>query len=123
MLLTIKFNHVVEGFSYLHIRKQINESPLKNFVLADMLNTSVTTINSALIAFLVHHILYRRPGGHRKELNVKTHMQAIEKWFDMKPEISKHKPLEFKNKILALKIVMNQVFINNLVKLDSLVYE
>ncbi len=30
-------------------------------------------------------------------------MQAIEKWFDMKPEIFKQKPLEFKNKILNLK--------------------
>ncbi len=27
---------------------------------------------SALIAFLVHYILYRRHGGLRKELNVKT---------------------------------------------------
>ena len=38
-------------------------------------------------------------------VNVKTPMQAIEKWFDMKPEIFKQKPLEFKNKILALKII------------------
>jgi len=37
-------------------------------------------------------------------------MQAIEKWFDMKPGIFKQKPLEFKNKILQLKILMNQGF-------------
>ncbi len=30
-------------------------------------------------------------------------MQAIEKWFDMKPEIFKQKPVEFNNKILVLK--------------------
>jgi len=67
----------------------------------------------------------RRHGGLRKEQNVKTSMQAIEKpvlskaepWFDMKPEIFKQKPLYFKNKILSLKNI-NQVFINNLVKLD-----
>ncbi len=29
-------------------------------------------------------------------------MQAIEKWFDMKPKIIKQKPLELKNKILDL---------------------
>jgi len=54
-------------------------------------------MNSALIAFRVHYICY---GGLRKELNnVKTPMQTIEKWFDMNPEIIKHKPLDFKNKI------------------------
>jgi transposase-like protein len=60
-------------------------------------------MNEDLMAFLLHYILYRRHGSLRKELNVKTPFQAIEKWFEMKPEIFNQTPLEFKNKILALK--------------------
>jgi hypothetical protein len=41
----------------------------------------------------------------RKELNVKTPFNAIEKWFDIKPEIFLQKPNEFKNKILSSKII------------------
>jgi hypothetical protein len=36
-------------------------------------------MNNALINFLLHYILYRRHGSLRKELNVKTPYQAIEK--------------------------------------------
>jgi len=46
-------------------------------------------------------------------------MEAIEKWFNMKPEIFKQKPLDFKTKILSSKNIMNQVFINTLVKLGT----
>jgi hypothetical protein len=59
--------------------------------------------NEALMAFLVYYMLYRRHGGVRKELGVKTPFQAVEKWFMLKPEIFNQNPLEFKNKILNLK--------------------
>jgi len=39
----------------------------------------------------------------RKELNVKTPFQAIEKWYELKPEIFKISPTEFQNKIIDLK--------------------
>ena len=39
-----------------------------------------------LLKFLTYYILYRRHGSVRKELNVKTPFNAIEKWFDIKPE-------------------------------------
>ena len=42
-------------------------------------------MNNALIAFLVYYMLYKRHGG--QELNVKTPYQAVEKWFELKPEI------------------------------------
>jgi len=50
-------------------------------------------MNSTLIAFLVHYMLYRRHGSLRKEHNVKTPFNAIEKpvvskaepWFELKP--------------------------------------
>ena len=52
--------------------------------------------------FVVFYNLYRRHGGLRKELNVKTPFDAIKKWFEIKPEIFLQKPLDFKNKILNL---------------------
>ena len=59
-------------------------------------------MNDDLIQFLIYYNLYRRHGSIRKELNVKTPFQAIEKWFVLKPEIFKIKPDEFKKKILNL---------------------
>ena len=59
-------------------------------------------MNDDLIQFLIYYNLYRRHGSIRKELNVKTPFQAIEKWFILKPEIFRVSPEEFKNKILNL---------------------
>jgi len=61
-------------------------------------------MNVDLINFLIYYIMYRRHGGLRKELNVKTPFNAIEKWFEIKPELFLQNPLNFKNKVLALKI-------------------
>ena len=55
-----------------------------------------------LIGFLIYYNLYRRHGSLRKELNVKTPFQAIEKWYELSPEIFTITPTEFKNKILNL---------------------
>jgi transposase InsO family protein len=67
-------------------------------------------MNDALMAFLVYYMLYRRHGGVRKELNVKTPFQAVEKWFMLKSEIFKQNPCEFKNKIILLKPIENPSF-------------
>ena len=67
-------------------------------------------MNDALMTFLVYYMLYRRHGGVRKELNVKTPLQAVEKWFMLKPEIFKQNPCEFKNKIILLKPIENPSF-------------
>lgn len=56
-----------------------------------------------LVKFLVHYNLVRRHGSLRRELKVKTPIQAVEKWFELKPEIFKINPNEFKNKILYLQ--------------------
>jgi len=61
-------------------------------------------MNNHLISFLVHYNLYRRHGSLRKELNVKTPFDAIEKWFKIKPEIFNQNPSQFKNKILSLRL-------------------
>ena len=58
-----------------------------------------------LLKFLMYYILYRRHGSLKKELNVKTPFDAIEKWFKIKPEIFLQKPDEFKNKVLSLLLI------------------
>jgi len=40
--------------------------------------------------FLIFYNLHRRHGSIRKELKVKTPFNAIEKWYQLKPEIFKH---------------------------------
>ncbi|MBU1680900.1 MAG: DDE-type integrase/transposase/recombinase [Bacteroidetes bacterium] len=56
----------------------------------------------SLNTFLIHYMLYRRHGGLRKELNVKTPFNAIEKWYELKPELFIQNPLDFKTKLLIL---------------------
>jgi len=55
-----------------------------------------------LTRFLVHYNLYRRHGSLRRELKVKTPFNAVEKWFEINPEIFKENPEIFKMKILSL---------------------
>ncbi len=57
----------------------------------------------SLNAFLIHYMLYRRHGGVRKELNVKTPFNAIEKWYELKPQLFFQTPLDFKLKLLSLQ--------------------
>ncbi len=59
-------------------------------------------MNKDLMAFLVYYNLHRRHGSLRKELDVKTPFQAVEKWYTLKPELFKIKPEELKNKIVKL---------------------
>lgn len=57
-----------------------------------------------LIQFLIYYKLNRRRGSLRKELNVRTPFQAVQKWFVLKHEIFKRNPEQFKNKILNLHL-------------------
>jgi len=61
-----------------------------------------------MMEFLCYYNLYRRHGSLRKELNVKTPFQVVEKWYEIEPELFKTTPNEFKNKILNLKSDLNQ---------------
>ena len=65
---------------------------------------SLEEMNEDLMNFLVHYNLYRRHGSLRKELKVKTPFNAVEKWYELDPEIFNQTPRDFKNKILNLKI-------------------
>jgi len=65
---------------------------------------SIEEMKEDLTNFLVHYNLYRRHGSLRRELKVKTPLNAVEKWHELNPEIFKQKPIDFQNKILDLKI-------------------
>lgn len=67
---------------------------------------SLNEMKEDLAKFLTYYNLERRHGSIRKELNVKTPCNAVEKWYELKPEIFKITPIEFKNKILNLKQIM-----------------
>lgn len=62
-----------------------------------------------LMNFMCVYNLYRRHGSLRKELMVKTPVQAIEKWYEIEPEIFKTTPKEFKIKLLNLQSKLNQL--------------
>ena len=47
--------------------------------------------------FLLHYNFYRRHGSLKKELNVKTPFDALEKWFKLEPDLFTQTPGEFKN--------------------------
>ena len=57
----------------------------------------------ALMQFLVFYMLYRKHGSLKRELGVRTPYEAVEKWYEFKPEILSQNPLQFKQKILTLK--------------------
>jgi hypothetical protein len=54
------------------------------------------------MSFLVFYLLYRRHGSLKRELGVKTPFEAVEKWYELKPEIFYQHPFQFKEKILLL---------------------
>lgn len=81
--------------------ERVNGTIKNNTILKTNYNSTLEMALD-LMQFLVYYNLNRRHGSLRKELNVKTPFQAIEKWFLLKPDIFKIKPEEFKNKILNL---------------------
>jgi len=61
-------------------------------------------MNQDLMGFLVHYNLHRRQGSLRCELKVKTPFNDIEKWFELAPKILNQNPIDFKIKLLLLKL-------------------
>lgn len=76
---------------------------IKSATIKKVKYDSLEEMNTHLTSFLINYNLYRRHGSLRKELKVKTPFDAVEKWYELDPEIYKLKPDEFKNKILNLK--------------------
>lgn len=64
---------------------------------------SYSEMEEDTIRFLIFYNMYRRHGSLRKELNVKTPFDAVEKWYELNPKIFKETPLNFKKKLLNFK--------------------
>jgi transposase-like protein len=82
---------------------------IKNNTILKIKYQNKSQMETDMINFLCFYNLYRRHGSLRKELNVKTPYQAIEKWYQIEPKLFKIKPNEFKNKILNLQVAFNQL--------------
>ena len=76
---------------------------IKNGTIKKTKYNSLQEMNDDLMQFLVHYNLYKRHGSLRRELKVKTPFNAVEKWYELDPQIFKENPEEFKQKILNLK--------------------
>lgn len=96
--LTLPYNPQTNGMV-----ERVNGT-IKNNTILKTKYKNASEMNKDLFAFLSFYNLFRRHGLLRKELNVKTPFQAIEKWFQLKPELFKINPTQFKNKILNLTI-------------------
>ena len=77
---------------------------IKNKTIKITKYNNLEEMNQDLMSFLVHYNLYKRHGSLRRELKVKTPFNAVDKWYELDPEIFKEEPREFKNKILNLNI-------------------
>lgn len=66
-------------------------------------------LQTNLTDFLTTYNLHRRHSGLRKELNVKAPINAIEKWFELDPTIFKENPLQFKNKVVLLHQIKQEL--------------
>jgi transposase-like protein len=75
---------------------------IKNNTILKTQYQSLEEMKIDLSKFLTFYNLYRRHGSIRKELKVKTPFDAVEKWYQLKPEIFKITPEQFKNNILNL---------------------
>ena len=90
-----KTNGIVE-----RVNKTIKNNTIK---LNQYQNIDELELN--LKTFLATYNTIRRHSGVRKELNVKTPYQALEKWYEINPKIFNKIPIKFKNKILTLKTI------------------
>lgn len=75
---------------------------IKNNTILKTQYQSPQEMKNDLFRFLIFYNINRRHGSLRKELKVKTPFNAVQKWYELKPEIFKITPDEFKNKILTL---------------------
>lgn len=67
--------------------------------------------------------LYRSHGSLRKELKVKTPLNAVQKWYDLKPEIFREKPEILHQKLINLQKQNNQILTTTLSNLTSTLLE
>jgi transposase-like protein len=82
--------------------ERVNGTIKSNTILRNQYDT-ISRMNEDLTLFLINYNLYRRHGGLRREINVKTPIEAVEKWKEIKPELFHKTTGQFRNIILNLK--------------------
>jgi transposase InsO family protein len=92
---------------------------IKNKTIKITTYTNLEEMNQDLMNFLLPYNYYRRHGSLRKELKVKTPINAVEKWYQLDPEIFSETLETFKIKLLNLNQLNEQVVWHNLVKLNN----
>ncbi len=88
--------------------ERVNKTIKDNTILKKNYTTR-NQMNEDLFQFMCNYNLYRRHGSLRKELNVKTPLQAIYKWYDLEPDIFITQPIIFENKLLNLRNKIKQL--------------
>ena len=58
--------------------------------------------------FLLYYNFNRRHGSLKRELNVRTPFEALEKWYQLDPDLFKVNPEEFRN--MATKKIESYIF-------------
>jgi transposase InsO family protein len=82
--------------------EKVNDT-IKNGTIKRTTYSSYSEMEDDTIRFLVYYNLYRRHGSLRKELNVKTPLDAVKKWYELDSKLFKETPLTFEKKLLNLK--------------------
>jgi transposase InsO family protein len=72
---------------------------IKDATIKSTIYLSKTELEYDLIKFLLYYNFNRRHSGLKKELKVRTPFEAIETWFEIKPELFKESPSYFKQRI------------------------
>jgi transposase InsO family protein len=90
---TPKTNGMVE-----RLNKTIKDNTIKINKYDDL-----EQMKADLDRFLTTYNTVKRHSGLRKELNVKTPLKAVYKWYELEPEIFKEKPIDFENKLINLQ--------------------
>ena len=83
--------------------ERVNGIIKSNTIMKNKYQT-VTEMKNDLSNFLYFYNFYRRHGSIRRELNVKTPYNAVEKWYQLKPEIFKITPKQFEK----INLILNQ---------------
>jgi transposase-like protein len=89
---TPKTNGMVE-----RVNRTIKDNTIKINTYQDL-----EQMETNLYGFLQTYNSVRRHSGLRKELNVKTPLNAVHKWYELEPNLFKENPVDFENKIIDL---------------------
>jgi transposase-like protein len=70
---------------------------IKNATIKSTKYDDYSELDIDINKFLLHYNFHRRHGSLKKELNVKTPFDALEKWYKLEPDLFTKTPEEFKN--------------------------